>query len=169
MSRSVILRSVALTLLLAACWRRPAPALLPPKPEPSQQLLALAQESVADGRYARGRKYYIEILEKYPESPEAFQARWGMAWVRVDPKSPLRDYSAARINFDRLVADYGSDGGDWLAWVEAWRAVLARLATVETEGVALKHKKQALEDDLVGMEEDLDRLRELEMDLELKP
>lgn len=169
MRASVCLFALAVVLVVAACARRPAPALHPPKPEPSQQLLARARDSVANGRYVEGRKLYIEILEKYPGSPEAFQARWGMAWIRVDPKSPLRDYAAARINFDHLAADYASEGGDWLAWVEAWRAVLGRLAAAESEGAALKDKKQALEDDLVGLEEDLDRLRALEMDLETKP
>jgi hypothetical protein len=166
-----LLASAGLVLALAsACaWRRPPPASHPPKPEPAQLLLSQAREKVASGKYFEARKLYIQILEKHPESTEAFQARWGMAWIRVDPRSPLRDYAAARINFDHLVADYGSRGGDWLAWVEAWQAVLDRLSAAESEGVELKSKKQALEDDLVDLESDLDRLRELEMDLEVKP
>lgn len=166
---AVTLALVVPLLVLAGCARKPPPVFHPPKPEPAQHLLSEARDKVANGQYNEGRKLYIKILEDYPESPEAFQARWGMAWIRIDPKSPLRDYAAARINFDRLAADYGSQGGDWLAWVDAWRAVLDRLGAAESEGVALKTKKQALEDDLVDLEGDLDRLRALEMDLELKP
>jgi hypothetical protein len=166
---SIALACLASFLVSAGCARKPAPVFHPPKPEPAQHLLSEARDKVANGQYTEGRKLYIRILEEYPESAEAFQARWGMAWIRIDPKSPLRDYTAARINFDRLAADYGSQGGDWLAWVEAWRAVLDRLDAAESEGIALKTKKQALEDDLVDLEGDFDRLRELEMDLELKP
>jgi hypothetical protein len=170
MSRSHGAIALALLVLVGGCaWRKPPPAFHPPKPEPAQQLLSEARDKVANGQYQEGRKLYIQILEKYPETEEAFQARWGMAWIRIDPKSPLRDYAAARINFDRLAADYGSRGGDWLAWVDAWRAVLDKLDAAESEGVALKTKKQALEDDLVDLEGDLDRLRAVEMDLELKP
>lgn len=169
MRRVRILRSLALAVLLAACARRPAPVMHPPKPEPSQQLLAQARDSVANGRYAEARSHYLEILENYPDSPAAFQARWGMAWIRVDPKSPLRDYAAARINFDRLVADYGADGGDWRAWAEAWRGVLARLAAAEAEGETLRDRQKALENEIVSLKQDLDRLRALEMDLESKP
>jgi hypothetical protein len=169
MRRVVVLAGLVLSLGSACAWRRPPPALNPPKPEPAQLLLSQARDKVANGKYFEARELYIKILDGYPESPEAFQARWGMAWIRVDPRSPLRDYTAARRNFDHLAADYGSRGGDWLAWVEAWQAVLERLAAAETEGVALKTKKQALEDDLVDLESDLDRLRELEMDLEVKP
>jgi hypothetical protein len=168
--RRVLAVLALVALLVSACaWQRPQPASHPPKPEPSQLLLSKAREKVANGKYLEARKLYIQILEKYPKSPEAFEARWGMAWIRVDPRSPLRDYAAARVNFDHLAADYGSRGGDWLAWVQAWQAVLERLAAAESEGVALKTKKQALEDDLVDLESDLDRLRELEMDLEVKP
>jgi hypothetical protein len=172
-------RGVAIALLLvwsACAFRQTQPASHPPKPEESQLLLSQARENVANGKYVEARKLYILILEKYPKSPEAFDARWGMAWIRVDPRSPLRDYAAARTNFNRLAADYGSRGGDWLAWVQAWQAVLERLAAAENEGVALKNegtelknKKEALEDDLVGLESDLDKLRELEMNLEVKP
>jgi hypothetical protein len=169
MRRAIALAALVLLLGSACAWRRPQPASHPPKPDPAQLLLSQARDKVANGNYPEARKLYIEILEQYPESPEAFQARWGMAWIRVDPRSPLRDYGAARINFDHLAADYGARGGDWLAWVEAWQAVLERLSAAESEGVALKTKKQALEDDLVDLEGDLDRLRELEMDLEVKP
>jgi hypothetical protein len=167
--RRALVVAALLAVALSSCARRSPPARHPPKPDPAQLLLSEARDKVASGEYQEARKLYIQILEQHPESPEAFQARWGMAWIRVDPRSPLRDYSAARINFDHLAADYGASGGDWLAWVEAWQAVLTRLSAAESEGAALKNKKQALEDDLVDLESDLDRLRELEMDLEVKP
>ena len=168
--RRILAVAMLLALLVSACASRRPPAVSHPlKPDPSQLLLSQARDKVANGKYLEARKLYIQILSKHPKSPEAFEARWGMAWIRVDPRSPLRDYTAARINFDRLVADYGSRGGDWLAWAHAWQAVLERLSAAESEGVALKTKKQALEDDLVDLESDLDRLRELEMDLEVKP
>jgi hypothetical protein len=158
MRRLLVLAAVA---LLAACAaKRP-----PPEPRP----LAPAEELVTRARAVersdphQARKLYLEVLREYPKEPAAFDARYGMARLRLDPKSPLRSYRLALINFDLLVQRYGKDGGDWLNDVETWRAVLRRLGQAEAKGRRLAQDVDRLRE----VETERDQLRELDLEIEV--
>lgn len=156
-----VLGVAAAALFLASCalggLKRGDPHALPPIDK-----VRHADALAAAGRPSEAREFYIEVLREDPGDTAAFRARWGMAWLRVDPKSPLLNYRAARINFDRLVARYGDNGGSWLVEAEAWRAALQRLEGCEGQVAELA----ADVDRLREVQEELDLLKQLDVDLE---
>jgi hypothetical protein len=122
---------------------------------------ALAQE----GEPLEARDAYLEVLRAHADDPVAFDARYGMAQLRLDQKSPLHDYRLALVNLDLLVERYGSSNPERLLEIENLRAVLRRLRSCEAKG-----KRLAVDADrLRELESDMDQLRELDLELEVGP
>jgi hypothetical protein len=168
---------VAWALAAACAAQRPPPPPPPPPPplSPAAQLVQQADDAVKINEARTARDLYTQVLKDYPNDPAAFDARYGLAMLRVDPKSPLLDYDAARVNFDRLVARYGKQGGDWLREAQAWRAVLRRLDSCEEKTAKLEADLEQMKDlgadveRLRELEADVQRLREVEKGLETEP
>lgn len=158
---------VALVWLVVGCAARsPTGAGRMTASAAAGDLLGRARERLDAGDYRGARELYLRILASSPGPDEERAARWGMAWIRVDPRSPLRNDAAARINLARLLA-LGDAGEGGRRWAEAWKAVLDRLDRCEAENRELRERARALEADLVDLEADLGELRALEMDIEL--
>ena len=96
------------------------------------------------------RNLYLRALRDFPDDPVAPRALYGLGQLRVDPKSPLRDYAVARTVFGRVATRYPSSA--WAPQARAWHAVLTEL---------LKH-----EADAARTRVDLERLKELDKELE---
>jgi hypothetical protein len=158
-----LLVGLLLALLAAACAAKRPP--VDAAPSPAAALVTRAQALTAQGSPRDARKLYLKVLQDYPEDPAAFDARYGLAQLHLDPKSPLRNYSLALVNLDRLVARYGKTGGSWLPEVETWRAALRRLSYCETQTKKLNEDVTRLR----AVESSMDQLRELDLELEPKP
>jgi len=157
------LASLALLALLAGCAaKRPSG---PPHPTGSQTLVLRAQQLAADGKPEKARDLYLDVLREHPDDPAAFDARWGMAMLQLAPRSPLRDYRLALINFERLIAKYGKSGNPRIAEAEAWRSALRNLASCQVQGAKLATDV----DRLRSLEAAIDRLREVDLGPEVAP
>ena len=103
-----------------------------------------------DNSPREARDVYLRVLHDFPDDPAAPRALYGLGRLRVDPKSSLRDYAAARLDFGRLVARYPTSA--WAPEARAWHAALSEL---------LKH-----EADAERTRGDLEQLKELDKEME---
>jgi outer membrane protein assembly factor BamD (BamD/ComL family) len=140
-------------VLLAGCslWHR-----VRSKPQSGVELLAQADALMRDGKPKEAAAIYEQLVgdraadgDRSPD-PVRAQALHTLGQLQVDPKSPVRDYRAARRTFERLVTDYPQS--PWTPEARAWRAVLLELERRDADTVRLR--------------EDLDRLKELDMNME---
>jgi len=141
------------TLLLPGCAvARRGIWLVAPRQSEGEQLVARADALARDNSPREARETYLRVLRDFPDDPAAPRALYGLGQLRVDPKSPLRDYAAARLDFGRLVARYPASA--WTPEARAWHAALSEL---------LKH-----EADAERTRGDLEQLKELDMEMEDK-
>jgi len=124
--------------------------LLAPKTSEAEGLVAQADNLARTNAPREARTIYLRVLREYPDDPVAPRALYGLGRLRVDPKSPLRDYAVARTVFTRVATRYPSS--QWAPEARAWQAALTEL---------LKH-----EADAARSREDLERLKELDKELE---
>ena len=89
-------------------------------------------------------------MRHYREDPARARALYELGRLLVDPASAARDYRAAYLAFERLVAEYPESR--WAAEARAWRAALGELLAREGEASRLR--------------EDLRRLKRLDLELE---
>lgn len=106
--------------------------------------LAAHKEPVA------ARDVYQRVLREHGKDPVGGDALWGLALLLVDAESPLCDYHAGLVAFDRFLADYPASRHAGEA--RAWRAVLRQTQRLEAEAGRLRA--------------DLDRLKQLDMEME---
>jgi hypothetical protein len=149
--------------LLEGCAAKRSPGA--PAPTPPQALVLRAQELASKGKPEEARDLYLDVLREHPDDPAAFDARWGMAMLRLAPKSPLRDYRLALVNFERLIAKFGKSGNPRIAEAEAWCSALRSLSSCQIQGAKLANDV----DRLRSLEADIDRLREVDLGPEVAP
>ena len=124
--------------------------LVAPRQSEAERLVGRADNLARADSPREARDLYLRVLHDFPDDPAAPRALYGLGQLRVDPKSPLRDYAAARLDFGRLVARYPTS--PWAPEARAWHAALSEL---------LKH-----EADAARTRGDLERLKELDKELE---
>jgi hypothetical protein len=112
--------------------------------------VAWGNDLAAHDQPAAARDVYQRVVREHPKDPAAGDAVWGLALLLVDGESPLCDYRAALAAFDRLVADYPRN--EHVAEARAWRSAL--------------RQTQRLEAEVGRLRTDLDRLKQLDMEME---
>ncbi|HET8577660.1 MAG TPA: hypothetical protein VFO18_11210 [Methylomirabilota bacterium] len=121
------------------------------------QLVARADELVRDGRPSAARDLYDRVVREPARDAVHARALYSLARLYVDPSSGLRDYRAAQVALERLLAEYPK--GEWEADARAWRAALAELLTREAEAAHLKHEA-------TKVRAELQRLKRIDLNLE---
>jgi len=124
--------------------------LVAPSTSEAERLVAQADDLARTNAPREARNLYLRALRDFPDDPVAPRALYGLGQLRVDPKSPLRDYAVARTVFGRVATRYPSSA--WAPQARAWHAALTEL---------LKH-----EADAARTRVDLERLKELDKELE---
>ena len=124
--------------------------LVAPRHSEAERLAGEADNLARDNSPREARDVYLRVLHDFPDDPAAPRALYGLGRLRVDPKSSLRDYAAARLDFGRLVARYPTSA--WAPEARAWHAALSEL---------LKH-----EADAERTRGDLEQLKELDKEME---
>lgn len=149
--------ALALGVLCAGCaavdWFHAKPER---RPE-AARLVARADELARDGQPSAARDLYERVVGEPARDAVHARALYGLARLYVDPSSGLRDYRAAQVAFERLLAEYGK--GEWEADARAWRATLAELLAREAEAARLK-------DEATKLRADLERLKRIDLNLE---
>jgi len=160
------------------------------------QRLARADELASAGRYQDARDTYAGLLEAFPTFPSADHALFGLGRLHTRPDNPNRDYQQAYRFFDRLVTEFPQSqrAEEARAWRELLAAFLARgdaLATSQREAERLRQEAEQARrrhrDEVAHgrrerdrlrqeaeqarrtaqrLEQNLDQLKEMEIDLE---
>jgi TolA-binding protein len=144
---------VALPIVLALSCR-PAQVQAPvPPPTIAEQQLAQANELARSKEPRRARDLYLKIARDYPTDPAAAEALYALGLLRIEAKGPLRDYSAARVAFNRVVSEH--PGSPRAAEARTWSMLLHELQKHEREAARLRG--------------DLERVKALDMELEQRP
>ncbi len=134
------------TVLLAGClWHRARPT-----PDSGVALVARADALVSDGKPKEAAEIYEQVVRDHVADPVRAQALHALGQLQVDPKSPVRDYRAARRTYERLLSDYPESA--WTSEARAWRAVLVELERRDADTARLR--------------EDFERLKQLDMNME---
>jgi tetratricopeptide (TPR) repeat protein len=110
-----------------------------------------AASLAAEGRPRDARELYESVIRDHRKEPAAADALYGLAILQVEPKSPLRDYSAARANFQRLLAEHPDS--PHAAEARAWRAALGEIERCSTDAARLR--------------QDMERLKRLDLEQEV--
>ncbi len=150
--RSVAL--VALVLLLAGCAvpvTRPSPERLP------EHLIAQAEEMIRAGDYRGAQEAYQQALSGFPKHSSTDRVLFGLARLYVTPENPGRDYRRAYETFERLLAEHPKSV--WAGEARAWRELLSVYFGQREETERARQEAQRIR-------KDLERLKELEMELE---
>jgi hypothetical protein len=112
--------------------------------------VARAAQLAADGRPRDARDLYEDVIRDHRKEPVAADALYGLAILQVEPKSPLRNYQAARATFQRLLAEHPDSTHG--AEARAWRAALGEIERCSADAARLR--------------EDMERLKRLDLELE---
>ena len=111
--------------------------------------VARADRLAREGKSDDARALYQQALKDHPDDTTAARALYGLGTLAVEP-GPQQDYRAARVAFERLIADYPRSPWVWEA--TAWRAVLKELDRRDAESAKLRG--------------DLEKLKRLDMETE---
>jgi tetratricopeptide (TPR) repeat protein len=125
----------------------------PPAPFPggdAAEELARADELARAGRETSAREVYRQILRDEPASPAAAEAYYALGLLYADPASGVHDWRRAQATFERLLAEHPASARAREA--RAWRAALGALLRRDGELTAIRR--------------DLDRLKEVDRELE---
>src|SRR5262245_54083840 len=150
------MRGLVLLLLLSSAigcaqWRIPTRQ-PPASVSPAVDLLAEA-DGLASRKPQEARRLYREVLRQKPSDEIAAEALYGLARLRLDPASPLKDYRVALVTLAQLRARYPRSRRALDA--RAWEAALGEIDRCELERGRLKT--------------DLDRMKETDFELEGEP
>jgi hypothetical protein len=150
------MRRFALLLLLSSaigCAQWQLPSRRPPA-SASPVVVRLAEaDGLAASKPQEARRLYREVLRQKPPDEMAAEALYGLARLRLDPASPLKDYRVAAVTLAQLRARYPRSRRALDA--RAWQAVLGEIDRCELERGRLKT--------------DLDRMKEADFELEGEP
>jgi len=141
---------LALALVSGCAVAKRGVWLVAPRQTEAERVVARADTLARANSPREARELYLRVLRDFPDDPAAPRALYGLGQLRVDPKSPLRDYTAARLDFARLVTRYPTS--PWTPEARAWQAALSEL---------LKH-----EADAERTRGDLEQLKELDKEME---
>jgi hypothetical protein len=86
--------------------------------------------------------------------------------LQADPTSGIRDYRAARATFTRLLSEYPRSR--WDAEARAWQSTLTDLLVREDEARRVTQQLQRSEEDSKRSKATLERLKQTDLDLELR-
>jgi hypothetical protein len=173
---------IALTLwaLCAGCapadWFRDR---IEPRP-PASELIAHADQLVRDRQPSAARDLYDRVVREPARDAVHAQALYSLARLYVSPSSGVHDFGAARVAFERLLAEYPK--GEWESDARAWGAALAELLARDAEAVRLKDavtklraellageaKAARLKEEAAKLRANLERLKRIDLDLERK-
>jgi hypothetical protein len=142
----IALACVVVGILACGRFRRPT---IDTGDDPARQI-AEANDLARSGSPGAARSLYRKVLREQRGTPAAAEALWGLGQLYVDPDAGLRDYSAARIAFGRIVSDYRDSRH--AAEARAWYVALGELLQGQAESRRLRT--------------DLDRLKALDMEQE---
>jgi tetratricopeptide (TPR) repeat protein len=158
-------------LMVAACaGPRPAPqvaapvtAPTPPPPNPTEQLLHLAESHAEAGDHAEAVALFEKVTSD-PSSTVSDRALLGLTRSLCSPEYAGRDYRQAFLVADRLLREYPDS--HYVAEARAWRELLlgylARGQEIERRTMELE---QVLQDDERRTRE-LERLKGVDLELE---
>jgi hypothetical protein len=104
--------------------------------------VARAASLAAEGRPRDARQVYAAVIREHPKAPAAADALYGIAILQVEPKSPLRDYEAARTTFQRLLAEHPES--PHAAEARAWRAALGEIERCSADAARLRQDMESL-------------------------
>jgi hypothetical protein len=169
------MRRLVLVLTLGAlCAGCGAVDWLRGKPEgrsESAQLLTRADDLLRQGQPGPARDLYAQIAAMPERDALHARALYNLARLHVDPSSGLRDYRAAKLAFDRLLAGYPR--GEWESDARAWQAALVELVAREAELAARQAELTMREAETLRLRSeaaklgaDLQRLKRIELNLE---
>jgi TolA-binding protein len=112
--------------------------------------VARAANLAAEGRPREARDLYETVIRDHPKEPAAADALYGLAILEVEPKSPIRDYPAARAKFQRLLTEHPDS--PHAAEARAWRAALGEIERCSADAARLR--------------QDMERLKRLDLEQE---
>lgn len=152
-----------------------------PTPPPAAQLLTQADQLVKQGQPVAARDVYARAAVEPGGDELHAAALYRLARLHADPSSGVRDYRTAQRTFERLLADYPDSA--WANDARAWRATLSDLLGRQDEAARLKdevsklkaavHARQAemtrFRDEASKLKADLQRLKQIDLDLEKRP
>jgi hypothetical protein len=162
---------LTLGALCAGCtavdWLRGKPEA---RSEPAQ-LVARADELVRQGQPSQARDLYAQVAAMPVRDAVHARALYNLARLYVDPSNGLRDYRAAKLAFERLLAAYPK--GEWESDARAWQAALAELVAREADLAARQAElamREAetlrLKNEAAKLGADLQRLKRIELNFE---
>jgi TolA-binding protein len=102
--------------------------------------------------------------QERPSDPAEALYRLGL--LQADPTSGIRDYRAARATFTRLLSEYPRSR--WDAEARAWQSTLTDLLVREDEARRVTQQLQRSEEDSKRSKATLERLKQTDLDLELR-
>src|SRR5205807_1378465 len=109
--------------------------LLAPSTSEAERLVAQADDLARTNAPREARNLYLRALRDFPDDPVAPRALYGLGQLRVDPKSPLRDYAVtATVDAEAALAALGTRGFD---------AALFDLRMDPIDGIALTRAAHA--------------------------
>lgn len=157
---SMLFAILALTgcATVKAVWAPLAP------PSEAERTVRQADALGRTGQPAAARDLYQQVLRQHPADQASAEALYRLGVLQADPRSPLRDYRAARVSFTRLLAEYPSSR--WDAEARTWQAMLTDLLVREDETRRANQRNQRTEEESKRTKTNLERLKQTDLDLE---
>ncbi|HXJ36569.1 MAG TPA: hypothetical protein VMS22_21235 [Candidatus Eisenbacteria bacterium] len=140
-----------------ALFRSPEPAAPPPT---ADALLAEADAESSAGRVATAAALYERIARENQGQPAAARALLGLAALRLDPRSPIRDRRAGQTVLARVASEYPKT--PWGREARAWRMLMREADRCEEEAARLGA-------DADRLRQTLETLKDSDLELEQHP
>jgi TolA-binding protein len=107
---------------------------------------------------------YQQVVRQHPADQASAEALYRLGVLQADPRSPQRDYRAARVMFCGLLTDYPNSR--WDTEARAWQAMLTDLLLREDEARRAHQRQRRTEEESKRTKTNLDRLKQTDLDLE---
>lgn len=154
--KPVVVVMMAIAVGCSGAWRPGGKA----APTSANGAIAEADAEAMAGRQRNALTMYETIVKEHPGEEVAAHALHGMAIVRLDPRSPVRDRRLGLQHLTKLSSEYPNTS--WGREARLWRLLLREIDRCEAEATQLGA-------DADRLRQTLDSLRDSDLELETKP
>jgi hypothetical protein len=154
--RALVVVTMAMALGCNGVWRQGGTSATPS----GNATLAEADAEALAGRQRNALPLYEAIVKEHPGEEVAARALHGLAIIRFDPRSPVRDRRLGLQNLTKLSSEYPNTS--WGREARLWRLLLREIDRCEAEATQLGA-------DADRLRQTLDSLRDSDLELETKP